>query len=338
MRPMSAARPGLPVLTAALLAVVPACERRDDERTAAPPARESGASSPFPPSSDDAAWSRVPRAEPPLPLWARTTIDSLPATTLVQLELDALHRTANPLGNELSARIRWTVADANRCAYAKQSAELDLAKAGVDADESRLDGASRAALAFARRLTLASASITDEEVADLVAQFGPDDVVGIVHTVAFANFQDRLFLALGLTEEPGGAKPPLRTKASPNDPYPVPERSQPSDVGASSAKAADGPTNWSSRTFEELKERVEQQKSRTPRVPEPDAARLARFPRPDREQISRTVWGRISRGYQPVLGFGWADSMRAFAREASLDPVFENSLFWVVTRTNDCFY
>jgi hypothetical protein len=43
-------------------------------------------------------------------------------------------------------------------------------------------------------------------------------------------------------------------------------------------------------------------------------------------------------GYQPGLTSAWFRTMGAFQREAELDQVFAMSLFWVVTRTNECFY
>jgi len=299
----------------------------------------------FLPVSDAEAWEHVPRATPPLPSWARTTIASLPASTLLQLDLDALQRAENPLGKELSGRLRWTVADANRCAYAKESAEADLVDAGLDAealrqlaDVDRLAEPERLAVVFARKLTLSAASITDDDVAALVAAFGPDDVVAIVHTVAYANFQDRLYLGVGLTSEPGGPTPPRRTRAAPDAVFAVPERPVPTAASASRAVGSVVPPNWNARTFDELQKALEQQKTRTPRVPEPDAARLARFPRPKRGRIDKTAWGRFSRSYQPLLAGAWLDATRTFGREAKLDEVLDNSIFWVITRTSDCFY
>jgi hypothetical protein len=43
-------------------------------------------------------------------------------------------------------------------------------------------------------------------------------------------------------------------------------------------------------------------------------------------------------GYQPELAAAWSACTRAFGREANQDRVFEESLFWVVTRTLQCFY
>jgi hypothetical protein len=43
-------------------------------------------------------------------------------------------------------------------------------------------------------------------------------------------------------------------------------------------------------------------------------------------------------GYQPVLTKAWFDTMRLFHQEARMDRVFGNTYFWVITRSNECFY
>jgi hypothetical protein len=43
-------------------------------------------------------------------------------------------------------------------------------------------------------------------------------------------------------------------------------------------------------------------------------------------------------GYQPELAAAWSSCTRNFGEEAKQDRVFEESLFWVVTRTIHCFY
>ena len=70
-----------------------------------------------------------------------------------------------------------------------------------------LPEADRAVVEFARQLTLAGHEVSDNQVAALIEQFGTEQVVGIVHTVAFANFQNRLFLALDVELEPDGPLP-----------------------------------------------------------------------------------------------------------------------------------
>lgn len=295
--------------------------------------------------SDEAAWDLVHRGEPSLPLWARILFQSLPRTTAIQLDLDALHRARNPLGPVLSARLCWIVADANRCAYAKAIAEADLARAGVDLEagagenwQEEVGEAERVALDFARALTLTAAAITDEDVARLIEAHGTDDAVAIVHTVAHANFQDRIFLALGLISEPEGPLPPLEVRPTAETEFATPPRPdlvEPADAGPGGTEARAG---WKELSFEHLQDRLELQKLRSARIPDLDEARLARLPRPVRERVAGSAWGRVSMGYQPVLTSAWFETMRAFEAEAQMDDVFASSVFWVVTRSSECFY
>jgi hypothetical protein len=313
---------------------------------AAPPATERESHARIAPMTDAAAWDRMPKGAPPLPVWARTLADSLPRTTAFQLDLDAVHRTKSPLGPVLAGKIRWTVADALRCAYAKESVEADLAKAGQTEDQIRslsdagaAPDADAAALAFARRLTVDGSALTDEEVADLIAKYGPDDAVGIVHTVAHANFQDRLFLALGLTSEPGGPAPPREVRPTADEASPVPERTGGGDARHVAGDGAEVKSTWSAATYSDLRARLDAQKERKGRIERPtDAGRLARVPRPYRERMGRVAWGSVSMGYQPVLTNAWFQTMDTFAAEAKLDETFGETVFWIVTRTNDCFY
>ncbi len=43
-------------------------------------------------------------------------------------------------------------------------------------------------------------------------------------------------------------------------------------------------------------------------------------------------------GDQPELAIAWSTCMKAFEADAKLDEVFGESLFWVVSRTGQCFY
>jgi hypothetical protein len=95
---------------------------------------------------------------------------------------------------------------------------------------------------------------------------------------------------------------------------------------------------WGARGAKDLRKSLQAQQQRTMRIPEPDAAHLARLSRADREHIAGSAWGRVSVGYQPGLTRAWYETMSAFEREVDLDGVFAMTLFWVVTRTNECFY
>ncbi len=299
----------------------------------------------FAPLSDQETWGHFTRDTPPLPVWARTLADSLPGTTALQLDLDALHRTRNPLGPLLGGRLRWVVADANRCTYAKESAESDLAKAGLTAEQiQQLDATEmlpkpeRAAVEFARKLTVDAASISDKEVAGLIEAYGPDDVVAIVHTVAHANFQDRVFLALGLTVEPNGPCPPREVRLAGDTNLSVPDRPVRKEPSLSGGDADGSQVPWEECNLDQLRAQLEHQQARAPRIPRPDQVRLARLPRPNRERVAGTEWGKVSMGYQPVLTTAWFQTMGSFESEAQLDEVLANTIFWVVTRTNRCFY
>jgi len=319
-----------------LLAFAAGCAAPDAEEAPSAAAATPG----FAALSDREAWERVPRDTAPLPVWARMQVDSLPRTTALQLELDWVQRTKNPLGPVLASRIRWAVADANRCEYAQESAEADLVRAGLTPEQAQqhddVPQSDRLAVSFARDLTLAAAAITDATVAQLIEAYGPDDAVAIVHTVAYANFQNRIFLALGLTAEPGGPLPPRAVGPTAEDMAAAPPRSE---AGADARyDAKDAPASWRERSFADLRSELDRQKLRPSRIPPADAARLARLPRPDRERVAGTTWGKVSMGYQPVLTSAWFQTMRAFESEAALDDVFANTVFWVVTRANDCFY
>src|SRR5207248_2773474 len=111
----------------------------------------------------------------------------------------------NPLGPVLAGKLRWAAADAIGCDYSRQYAEADLRRAGVTDTEikhwtsgRRLSHRESIVLAFARKLTEAAYTVTDDEFAHLLKEFGEEKVVAMVHTLAFANFQNRIILALGV--------------------------------------------------------------------------------------------------------------------------------------------
>ncbi len=299
--------------------------------------------------SNDEVWRLLPRREPPLPAWARALAGPLPGTTAAMLHLDHLHRAGNPLGPALAARLRWAAADALGCDYARRYAESDLRRAGASEKELKnltgapheLPRAERVALAFARKLTLAGHSLSDAELSELIDLFGAEKVIAIVHTVAFANFQDRIFLSLGVEIEPGGPLPPLDVRFDPGKPSHVPVPARPvwgQWRKNTPARAAEVPPGWQDRTAGELEKLLQRQKNRKSRIPLPGPERLTSIPPEARAQQSRIVWSRLSMGYQPVLTKAWFDCMSLFHQESRLDRVFANSYFWVITRSNECFY
>jgi alkylhydroperoxidase family enzyme len=282
-----------------------------------------------------------------LPVWARTLAEALPRTTAAMLELDHVHRAGSPLDPVLRGKLCWVAADALGCAYAKRYAEADLRRAGFTDDARGALAAGpaaapdreRAALAFARQLTLAAYKITDDEVAALLASYGPEAVVAVVHTVAYANFQCRVLLALGASVEEGGPLPPLDTDFDYTGRTDVAAPPRPAQTQLVHASGLAGVRpDWRKQRVADLVQAVEQQKNRQPRIPLPDAIRLAGLPPDVQARAERIVWSKISMGYQPKLTKSWFDTMYTFQEEAQLERVFSNTLFWMITRTNDCFY
>ena len=175
-----------------------------------------------------------------LPNWALVTARPLPRTTAAMLELDWLHRTRNAIGPVLRGKMRWVAAAANRCEYARATAEADLRRAGLDECASSSDlkkgpdrwaTEERAALKFARQMTLDAGSVTDAEVAELRKRYGEEKLVAMVLLLAYSNFQDRLLLTLGVPLEEGGPLAPVEVHFPRGaTPPPVPERARPADL------------------------------------------------------------------------------------------------------------
>jgi alkylhydroperoxidase family enzyme len=330
---------------------------RDDERNGPPTAHNdrSNKSRPVVPLvSDSEAWRFLPTAEKaagqPLPVWARALARSLPRTTAAMLDLDRIQRTRNPLGPSLRGKMRWVAAQANRCAYGIAYAEADLKRASLDeAGLRRLKGNladlpefERAALEFARKMTVNAAEISDAEVARLVAHYGEAKVAAMVLLLAYANFQDRLLLALGVTVEPGGpmSPPEIRFDRKADAP-PVPPRQPPKGRPVPTEPERIDDPFWLSMQFDELQDRLTGQRSRSGRIRVPTWEEVVKvmpptLPRP--EKPVRIRWSLVCMGYQPELAAAWSACTRAFREEAKQDRVFEESLFWIVTRTIDCFY
>jgi alkylhydroperoxidase family enzyme len=304
-------------------------------------ARPSDASPPagrFPAVGNDDAWAKLPRDNPPLPPWARALVGPLPKTTAKMLELDYFHREKNPLGAELSGILRWAAADVLGSDFGKAQAKADLARAGVPPRVmEKLSADSRLAVAFARKLTTAGHAITDAEFAELLKAYGPEKVTAIVHTVAYANFHNRVVLGLGAGGEPVA---PVDAKFSPERLAKVQTPARPpwDDLKSVKAGGLSVRLDWSKGDADELKLALDKQKVRKLRIPLPDPERIKALPPRERDQAERVVWTNVSSGYQPEMPRVWFAALSAYYEEAKADRVFTNSVFWVVTRTNDCFY
>jgi alkylhydroperoxidase family enzyme len=298
---------------------------------------------PAPPPRRADGWHRLPPMQhPPLPEWAKVLAGPLPKTTARMLELDYLHREKNPLGPVLAARIRGVVATALGSTYGDQTALADLRRAGLSSQELfkgvNFSPAELAAFSFAKKLTEEGHAITDAEFAGLLKHYGPEKVTAIVHTVAYANFHNRILLALGIK----GESPVLPAVPAKFDfdgwKTPAPSRPPWDDVKTVTTEGPHVRVDWSEHNFDHLNSTLEKQKERKLRIPLPDKSVFAGLAGREKQQAETISWMTVSAGYQLEMTRAWFACLAAYYEEASLDRVFGNSVFWVVTRTNDCFY
>jgi alkylhydroperoxidase family enzyme len=314
----------------------------------------------FAPLSDEETWKRLPvekRTGQPLPSWARSLAGPMPLLAANLLRLDYVHRAHSPLDPALRARMRWVTAHANHCTYAEEYALADARRAGLNADAtdalrrsdwSGLPRGEVAALEFARKMTVASSTVSDDEFGALVKEFGRTRVTAMVILMAYANFQDRLLLCLGTPVEPSGPLPPVEVVVSPQPASGPPKRpeGEPSSLtNPTGQDLIEDDLEWISVTYDEWQERLERQRSKTSRVPEPTYDEVYRNwpagvpkaePRP-----TRILWNLVCSANQPEMASAWMACGRARAAVSEgtrLDPVFANTLFWVITRSINCPY
>ncbi len=292
----------------------------------------------------------------PLPVWVRALAVSLPRTAAAMLDLDYAQRIESTLPPLLRAKLRWMAADANRCDYAKAYARFDYVQAGGNAGEidalpgqlEKLPEAERLALTLVRQLVEAAYSVTDQQVARLVELYGERQVVAIVFVAAYANFQDRLLLALGASVEEEGPLPPLKVRLLSPEPNSSVKKDKPKRIVSGPApnpppipEKLDDP-EWTALPFDMVIARVTKQIARRKaRIHVPTWEQVRDHYPPDiakPDQPVRIQWSLLAFGYQPRLSLAWSRGLRAFRAESDLDPVFRESMFWVVTRSLQCFY
>jgi alkylhydroperoxidase family enzyme len=303
--------------------------------------------------SDKEVWAKMPKAETgresTLPNWAKAVANHLPRTAAAMLELDYVHRMKSPLDPALRAKMRWAIARANRCEYSQATALADLKRvAGEEAVKNLLAGSTKWAeedrdpLEFARLLTVAAPTITDEHFALLRKQYGDKKVAAMVLLAAYGNFQDRVILGLGVPLEAKGPLPPLAVKfvegAFQVAPILPEQKEMPSLIKEGQTVVSPDPT-WSKLSYEELQGRLEKQRARTPRLPVPDWETVkSALPPGYATRPTRIVWSLVCNGYVPELAVPWNVSTRTMWAESKQDRVFEESLFWIQTRSIQCNY
>ncbi|WP_165220432.1 carboxymuconolactone decarboxylase family protein [Aquisphaera insulae] len=325
----------------------------------APAMAAAGANEPLAPLSNADAWKALPEATAgtgqALPAWARSLAREMPRTAAAMLRVDYVQRAKSPLDPKLRAAMRWTAAHANHCAYAESYALADARRAGLSdeaasalrtGDLSGWSPAERAALGFARKMTVASSTVTDDEFAALVKAYGEKDVVAMVLLLAYSNFQDRLLTCLGTAVEPDGPLPPQDVQFAPGGlqgqmlAFPKSNSALASPTGRDIVP--DDP-KWAAVGYDDLQVKLERQRNRTTRVRVPTWDEVVRglpadFRAP--QKPVRIVWTLVCLGHQPELASAWETLMRTAGAESrgKLDRVFSQGLFWVVTKTVDCPY
>ena len=156
--------------------------------------------------SNEETWKRLPvetRTGEPLPSWAKILAGPTPRMAAGLLHLDFVHRRTAP--STPNSGPGWLGRRApNHCAYSEAYALADARRAGLDdaaidalkrGDYSKMPAAEKAA-EFARKMTVNSYSVTDDEFATLVKAYSEKNAAAMVMLMAYSNFQDRFLLCL----------------------------------------------------------------------------------------------------------------------------------------------
>lgn len=274
----------------------------------------------------------------------------LPRTAAAMLELDFAQRTKSPIDPVLRAKMRWVIADANHCDYSKAYAIADLKRAGATEDvisvftghpDARPEG-DRQPLEFARLLTIAAPTIPDEMFEDLRNQYGDSQVASMVLLAAYGSFQDRIVLGLNLPLEEKGPLEPIDVEFADGALQMVPLIPPHGVVPTPQAAGKDvipDDDDWAAISFDELQSRLEQQRDRKPRLPVPSWGEVkGKLPPAMAARPTRIVWNLMTYGYASELQIPWTTATRTLWAELPGDRVFEESLFWIQTRTIECNY
>jgi alkylhydroperoxidase family enzyme len=343
---------GLWIAVAVTLGGAAACSAADDEE-----ASSSALSVPL--LSSEECWKRMPVVvsgeKEPLPHWVRAVARELPRTAAAMLHLDFAHRAKSPIDSALRAKMRWVIAHANRCRYSEAYALADLKRSGGNAaaletltgDPAGWPHADQEPLEFARLLTVAAPTIPDELFERLRVRFGDRQVAAMVLLAAYGNFQDRIVLGLNLPMEEPGPLAPLNVTFSADAFTQVPLMPPPSRVaplgegGKSVVPSVSDPDerHWSEVSYEELQSRLKEQRARKPRLAIPSWDEVQKkIPPAMGARPTRIVWSLVCLGYVPELAVPWSISTRTMWAESKPDRVFEESLFWIQTRSVECNY
>jgi alkylhydroperoxidase family enzyme len=314
------------------------------------------------------AWARMLVGPLPLTTARMLELDALHRTgKRLDAKLRGLVRWSAADANGCPYAKAVAIADLRRGGVSETDLQALLGDLSGTARESR--PTERASVDFARKMMREAHTVTDDEVKQLLSFLGEEQVVALVALLAHASYQDRIFLVANVQVEPGGVLPPLtvsfaRPRQQPptsgmastptrsvsegritNPSYSVSEAPTPTqratdtsptrqrgEVNAGQAAAG---TAWL-----DLQKQMEVQRARVGRIRVPSRAEvLARLGEnhPAAWQAD-ILWSRVCYGFQPELTDAWFACTAAFRQEARLDRVFEQRIFWEVTRSLQCFY
>jgi hypothetical protein len=238
----------------------------------------------------------------------------------------------------------------------------------LQSDPSKLPPLGYEVFVFARQMSKLGRDVSDEQYRSLQSQIGDDAMVGLVLRIAQGCFQDRLLWALGVSDiadanetpiyvhfvdsTPNGANTPsaaredaeeLLSSINADKQISAPKLNSASNPlsqdTAEDAKKRKGIHAWGDLTFSEMQQYLTAQRERSPRIVVPEWEAIAsKIPQGLYRRPLQIRWSRVVVGYQPKLGPAWIKCLRVFEQEAHQDRVFEESVFWVVTRGLKCFY
>jgi len=221
-------------------------------------------------------------------------------------------------------RLFWIVSRVNNCHYCLGHQEHKLLTAGMTEDQiAALDSqwdefspADRAALEFARKLTLEPDQITDADIQQLKQHFSDPQVVEIVFTIASNNSTNRWTDSLGIPQDDLFRDEPLKLDTPTSDRF----RSTRSKVAIDLPRSR-GPLPGAA----EVKQQLEAARSRAPRVAVPA------------EPADQPAWVRVLAAF-PKTAEGQQKAWNAVAAEGRILADLKAKIRWTTARENLAAY
>jgi alkylhydroperoxidase family enzyme len=231
----------------------------------------------------------------------------------------------------------WVVSRANDCHYCLAHQELKLRAGGLDdntiaaldIDWSRFDPRQRAALAFARKLTLEPHLVGDKDVANLRAQFTDAEIIELAFNVARFNSVNRWTDSLGFAPERhlgGDDESMLATPAS--------EQAQhDASIVTPDTREPRGPLPDAA----EIGAAIDACRTRTPRVTLPSATDAQAALGDALDGQDPLAWERALAAL-PEVGKTHVETWRRIMSDDHLDPRLKAELAYITAVNNRAWY